>query len=232
MTQQILPHLKIEVNSLIYLKDPASSELGRNILSSSLLMIDEMGMECFTFRKLAKLLNTTESSIYRYFESKHKLLLYFYNWYWAWMEYNILFSTNNLSSPKEKLQIAINILCNPVEDNNQVEAPLNLVILNKIVISESCKAYFSKEVDEENKAGFFLSFKRVARLLESFIYEIDQLYDYSHTLIATCMEGILHQQYFSQHLPSLSDYNGDNEKLAKIFYEIIVNNLNQVDNGR
>lgn len=225
MNQQVLPHLKIEVNSLIYLKNPASSELGKKILSTSLIMIDEMGMECFTFRKLAKLLNTTESSIYRYFESKHKLLLYFYNWYWAWMEYKILFDSNNISSPDEKLKIAIGILCNPMKDDKQFDLPLN--ILNKIVISESSKAYFSKEVDEENKSGFFLSFKRVARVLVSFINEIDNNYAYSHTLVATCMEGILHQQYFAQHLPSLSDYNGDNEKLAKIFYEIIINNLNQ-----
>jgi AcrR family transcriptional regulator len=227
VNQQVLPSLKIEVNSLIYLKDPASSELGKKILSSSLLMIDEMGMECFTFRKLAKLLNTTESSIYRYFESKHKLLLYFYNWYWAWMEYKIIFSINNIVNPTDKLKIAIGTLCSPAQENNQqFYLPLN--ILNKIVISESSKAYFSKEVDEENKSGFFLSFKRVASIFVGIIGEIDKNYPFAHTLVATCLEGILHQQYFSEHLPSLSDFDGDNAKLEKIFYEIIINNMNQI----
>lgn len=226
MNQQVLPHIKIEVNSLIYLKDPASSELGKKILSTSLLMIDEMGMECFTFKKLAKLLNTTESSIYRYFESKHKLLLYFYNWYWSWIEYKIVFSTNNIIAPAERLKIAIAVLCNPSEaSDKQFNLPLN--VLNRIVISESSKAYFSKEVDEENKSGFFLAFKRVAGLIVSIIADIDKSYAYSHTLVATCMEGILHQQYFAEHLPSLSNFNGDNEKLEKIFFEIIINNLNR-----
>ncbi len=225
MNQQILPHLNIEVNSLIYLKDPTSSELGKKILSTSLLMIDEMGMECFTFRKLAKLLNTTESSIYRYFESKHKLLLYFYNWYWALIEYKIIFHTNNIASPSNKLKIAVGVLCHPLEDDENYD--LSLQILNKIVISESSKAYFSKEVDEENKSGFFLSFKKVARLMVGLITEIDKNHMYAHTLAATCMEGILHQQYFAQHLPSLSDFNGDSEKLTEIFYQMIINNLNQ-----
>ena len=225
MIQKTLPQFKIEVNSLIYLKDPTSSELGKKMLSSALLMIDEMGMESFTFKKLAKLLNTTESSIYRYFESKHKLLLYFYNWYWAWMEYNIIFETNNISTPSEKLRIAVGILCHPTEEDSNFDLPLN--ILNKIVISESSKAYFSKEVDEENKAGFFLSFKRVARLLAGFISEIDADYLYAHTLVATCMEGILHQQYFAKHLPSLSDCNEDREKLSTIFFEMMMNNMNQ-----
>ena len=109
--EKLLSSLKIEVNPLIFLKNPESSELGKKILSTAVIMIDEMGMEQFTFGKLAKVLGTTESSIYRYFESKHKLLLYFYNWYWAWVEYQIVFATKNVSPSANRLKIALDILC-------------------------------------------------------------------------------------------------------------------------
>ena len=224
--EKILSSLKIEVNPLIFLKNPESSDLGKKILSAAVLMIDEMGMEQFTFGKLAKVLGTTESSIYRYFESKHKLLLYFYNWYWEWIEYQIVFSTKNVTPSENKLKIALNILCMQEEDGYE-EDGISLVHLKNIVISESSKAYLNKEVDEENKAGFFLAFKKVAKRLVSIIYEIDPDYSYPNTLIATCLEGILHQQYFARHLPSLSDVCKDTGKLPEIFYQIIINNLNQ-----
>lgn len=223
---KLLSSLKIEVNPLIYLKNPESSELGKKIISTSILMIDEMGMEQFTFRKLAKMLGTTESSVYRYFESKHKLLLYFYNWYWAWMEYQIVFSTTNVAPSESKLRRALEILCIQ-NDECFAEEYISIKSLRNIVISESSKAFLNKEVDEENKAGFFLAFKKVAKRLVDILHEIDQDYPYAKTLIATCLEGILHQQYFAKHLPSLSDVSNNVEKLPDIFYQIIINNLNQ-----
>lgn len=223
---KLLSSLKIEVNPLIYLKNPESSELGKKIISSSIVMIDEMGMEQFTFRKLAKVLGTTESSVYRYFESKHKLLLYFYNWYWAWMEYQIVFSTTNVAPSENKLKRALEILC-VQNDESFAEEYISINSLRNIVISESSKAYLNKEVDEENKAGFFLAFKKVAKRLVGILHEIDEDYPYAKTLIATCLEGILHQQYFAKHLPSLSDVSNNVEELPGIFYQIIINNLNQ-----
>ena len=85
--KSLLSKVSITVNDRIYLKDPESSELGLKILKGSIDMIDEMGLEAFTFGKLAKRIGSTEASVYRYFESKHKLLIYLTAWYWAWMEY-------------------------------------------------------------------------------------------------------------------------------------------------
>ena len=78
--------LSIRVSDRLFLKDPESSPLGRNILTTSVQIIDEIGMERFTFKKLANTLQTTESSVYRYFENKHMLLLYMSTWYWSWLE--------------------------------------------------------------------------------------------------------------------------------------------------
>ena len=77
----LLSTVHIKVNEGIYLKDPDSSELGKGIVSEGLLLIDEIGLEKTTFKKLAQRLGTTEASIYRYFESKFKLLVYLTSWY-------------------------------------------------------------------------------------------------------------------------------------------------------
>ncbi|MGK0414670.1 MAG: AcrR family transcriptional regulator, partial [Polaribacter sp.] len=74
--KSLLSILKISVPDKIYIKDPETSDLGKRIIENSILLIYEIGFESFTFKKLGKKIGSNESSIYRYFESKHKLLLY------------------------------------------------------------------------------------------------------------------------------------------------------------
>jgi len=74
-------NIKINVSSELYIKNPDSSELGQRIISDSIHLIDELGFESFTFKKLSNKISSPESSIYRYFENKHTLLLYLVNWY-------------------------------------------------------------------------------------------------------------------------------------------------------
>ncbi|WKK82757.2 TetR/AcrR family transcriptional regulator [Marivirga arenosa] len=219
-----LPTIKIELNPHLYQKDPESSELGRNILSKSLEMIDTMGLERFTFGKLAKALCTTESSIYRYFESKHKLLLYFYNWYWSWIDLQLAFSTTNISDPTQKLKRAVEVICKPEDEENKINT-LNYQQLINIVISESSKAYLTKEVDKENKYGLFLAFKKVSKHLAEIMLEINPKFGHANTLASTSIVGILHQQFFAAHMPSLSDIHSDTEELSNVFYQIILKNL-------
>jgi len=73
-------------------------------------MIHELGYEAFTFKKLGSRINSNESSIYRYFESKHSFLVYLVNWYWSWIEYKLVFATTNIESEEEKLEKAIQLL--------------------------------------------------------------------------------------------------------------------------
>lgn len=220
----LLSSIKIELNPHLFQKDPESSDLGRKILSQSLSMIDEMGLEIFTFGKLAKALSTTESSVYRYFESKHKLLLYFYNWYWSWIDIQLAFQTHNLSNPDSKLKRAIEVICKPDPEDKGI-SPFNFKQLVNIVISESSKAYLTKEVDKENQYGLFLAFKKVSKRLADIMLEIKPAFGHANTLASTSIVGILHQQYFSAHMPSLSDLQSDKDELSNVFYQIILKNL-------
>jgi AcrR family transcriptional regulator len=86
----ILPNISITINEKLYVKNPETSTLGKKIIENSILLIDEIGFENFTFKKIGRSNRSNESSIYRYFESKHKLLLYLSSWYWGWMEYKLV----------------------------------------------------------------------------------------------------------------------------------------------
>ncbi len=136
----LMQSLRIGINEKLYIKDPESSSLGKKIVEESILLIDEIGFESFTFKKLGTRINSNESSIYRYFENKHKLLLYLASWYWGWMEYRMVFDTNGISDPVEKLCRAIEVLTQNVEEDNAF-SHINEVMLNKIIINEYSKSY-------------------------------------------------------------------------------------------
>ena len=75
--------LSFRVNEKIYVRDPEGTELGRQMVKRAIDLIYDLGFEAFTFKKLALQMNTTEATIYRYFENKHRLLLYIISWYWC-----------------------------------------------------------------------------------------------------------------------------------------------------
>lgn len=202
----ILPNLKIQVNEKIYVKDPETSSLGKKIIEQSILLIDEIGFDNFTFKKLGEKIGSSESSIYRYFESKHKLLVYLSSWYWSWMEYKLVFATTNITDPKEKLIKAITIVTEKVVDDTNT-AYVNEAILNKIIIAEFTKTLHTKEVDQENKEGFFLIYKRVINRVVSIVSEVNPEYPFAKSLVSSIVEGNLHQNFLMEHLKTITDCN-------------------------
>ncbi len=204
--KQLLGNLKISVHEKLYLKDPESSALGKKIIEQSILLINEIGFEGFTFKKLGSAIGSNESSVYRYFENKHKLLLYLTSWYWGWMEYRLVFETHSIADPDEKLNKAIEIICRPiVEDSTYVH--INEVLLNKIVVNEFSKSYLTKEVDEENKEGYFSIYKRLVHRVEEMVAEVDPSYHFSSSLASTLIETSLHQQFLKEHFKSITNCN-------------------------
>ena len=215
--------LRVKINDKIYIKDPETSTLGKKIIEHSILMIYEMGFESFTFKKLGKKIGSNESSIYRYFENKHKLLLYLTSWYWGWLEYQLVFSTNSISIPSEKLKKSIEIITRSVEKDTSF-AHINEVLLNKIIINEYSKSYLTKEVDKENKEGYFSIYKRLVTRLQDIIKEVDPTYPYPSSLSSTVIEGGLHHHFLKEHFPSLTNCN---EKITptKYFMDLVFNSL-------
>lgn len=221
----ILSNLKIKVNEKIYIKDPETSALGKKILKYSILLIDEIGFENFTFKKLGEKIGSNESSIYRYFESKHKLLVYLSSWYWCWMEYKMVFATTNISDPKERLMNAIKVITEKIIDDQNTEH-INEAIMNKIIIAEFTKTLHTKEVDEENKEGYFLIYKRVINRIVNIINEVNPKYPFAKSLASTIVEGSLHQHYLAEHLQTITDCN-ETVTPAHFYISLVENVLKQ-----
>lgn len=205
---QILSNIKIQLNEKLYVKDPETSTLGKKIIKNSIVLINEIGFEEFTFKKLGEKISSNESSIYRYFESKHKLLLYLSSWYWGWIEYKLAFATTNIDNPMERLKRGIAVVTQKIEDDAST-LHVNESILNKIIIQEFTKTLLTKEVDEENKEGFFLVYKRVINRIIEMIHDVNPNYGYAKSLASSIVEGALHQHFLKDHLKTITNCNQD-----------------------
>lgn len=201
--RHLLSNIQLKINNNIFQKDPMSSDLGLKIVSGSIDLIFEQGFEQFNFKKLAQNINSTEASVYRYFENKHKLLLYLTNWYWSWMEYNITINTLNLPV-EQQLEIAIETLTKEVEKDNNYTF-INEVKLHKIVIKESSKAFLTHEVDEDNKLGAYKAYKQLVASISTMVLKINPNFRYPQMLVSTIVEGAHNQRYFAEHLPGLTN---------------------------
>ena len=91
--------INLKINPCLYSRDPLQTDLGKKIIAASVDLIDEIGLEPFTFKKLATAIGSTEASIYRYFDNKHQLFVYLLNWFWEWMAIRIDLNILNLSDP-------------------------------------------------------------------------------------------------------------------------------------
>lgn len=195
--------IKFDLNKSLFNKDPQESSLGKRILEHSIIMINEIGFEAFTFRKLAVEIGSAEKSIYRYFDNKHLLLLFLTSWYWEWVHYLISINIKNIEDPQRKLEIAIDNLVRAISEN-PMNKYINENLLHKVVIKEGGKAYHINDIDEENKAGLFFSYKKLVKVVSSIISEVNPKFKYGASLASNLFEMANNQVYFAEHLPKLS----------------------------
>lgn len=212
--------LKLDLNKKLYVRDPEQTELGKSIISESVLMIDELGIEHFTFKKLALQTGTTEASIYRYFENKHKLLIYLVSCYWELLDYRIDYHTNNINEAVDKLKIIIQIITHKGMEQPYLNH-VNESALYRIVIAESSKAYLTKKVDADNEEGYFKGYLLLCKKISNIIREINPEYPYALALVSTLLEAVKKQAFFAQHLPELTEakFDGDTHQGVVDFLE-------------
>lgn len=207
--------VKFAINEKIYLRDPESTEVGRQIVKKAIDLIYQLGFEQFTFKKLAAEMNSTEATIYRYFENKHRLLLYILNWYWSFMEFQVIFKLQNVANKKEKLKLILELLTQELSESTG-HLEYNQKRLNQIVITESSKVYLVKEVNEINKDEVFKPYKDLCDKIASVIIDYNPKYKFPHSLSSTLIETSHQQQYFVAHLPRLTDSTPKNKDIFTI----------------
>lgn len=200
--------VKFKVNEHLYLKDPENSEIGRAIVKNSIELIYETGFESFTFKKLAQKINSTEATVYRYFSSKHKLLTYILNWYWSYIEFISKLRLQEIKEPQQKMEKILEIITHNDETDDKIE-DYDLTKLHNIVIAESSKSYLVKEVDEINKEMVFSPLKSLCAFIGDIIAEAKPDFPYPKSFASTLLETAHDQQFFSEHLPKLTDNHID-----------------------
>ena len=211
--------IRIKMNDRLYLRNPEDSLLGKKIVTQGILLINKIGFEEFTFKKLAKELKSTEASIYRYFENKHKFLVYLITWYWSYVEYKVLFNTNNLHNPELKLKTIIKLLVEEPPKSKLVTEFIPEQDAYKLVMWEGSKTYLTRSVTKDNKDRLFKPYKDLCARISSVIKEYNPNYKFPNFLASSLLELSHSQKFFMQNLPSLTDSNSPDDKKLTSFLE-------------
>jgi AcrR family transcriptional regulator len=218
--------LRFSVNDKIFIRDPEGTEVGKQIVKTSIDLIHELGFEHFTFKKLAAEIGSTEATVYRYFENKHRILLYIMNWYWSYLEFLVDFRLQNIGDKKTRLKLIVDLLTHELPESTH-KLDYNKKFLNKIVISESSKAYLVKDVSEINKNALFKPYKDLCATIAEVIKAYNPKYKYPRSLSSTLIEASHQQQYFMEYLPRLTDAtasgksNFTNDFLADMLFKTL-----------
>ena len=221
--------VQVRMNDKLFLRDPEQSELGRRIIRQGTLLINEIGFEEITFRKLAERMGTKEASIYRYFENKHRLLVYLVAWYWKWLDFQVIFETNNLTDPREKLERVLRVLLQTKVFTPAAPDEIDLGALHNIVICEASKAYLTRHVTEDNRQQLSKPYKDLTARIAQLILDYRSDYPYARSQASSIIETAHYQSFFMRYLPSLTDFGGSdsNDSLHEFLRHLLFSTLDQ-----
>ncbi len=214
----------IESSEKIFLRNPTSTVLGQKIIGASVSMIDELGFEQFTFKKLGSEIGSPENSIYRYFENKHRLLVYLVAWYWKWVDNTIDNALSPLQSPTEKLEKIIEILVKPIENADSIPF-VDETVLSRVIISESIKAFRIKDVGLQNSKGYYQNYQEVVERVSNVVREVNANYEYPKMLVTSVIEGVHQQRFFAANLPSLTSGREGKDAIGSFYRNFVFQTL-------
>jgi len=198
------------LNSDLYLKDPLSSDKGKDLLKHGAPLILSTGLEGFTARKLAEAAGLTEATVYKYFANKQKLLQYYFQLYWTWLAQQIKVFTAVEVDPYRRLIASVRLL----SEMPEVAADPGLVskeVLRQLVVVEGVKAFHHAQVDADNAKKLYAPYKNVAALFAEMILEVDPDQPYPYSVATTLLEMSHSLEYYRDHLPSLTDFPRDQD---------------------
>ena len=132
----------------------------------------------------------------------------------------MVFETNGIPNAEEKLIKALEIVTRTIKEDSSF-SHINEVLLSNIVVNEYSKSYLVKEVDEENKNGYFIIYKRLVKRIQEMIHAVNPEYAFPKSLASTVLEGALHQHFLKEHFKSITDCD-ENVSPTKYFTELVI----------
>jgi AcrR family transcriptional regulator len=212
------------LNSDLYIKDPTSSETGRKVIASGAKLILATGLEAYTAKKLATEAGITEATVYKYFANKQRLLQYYFQLYWTWLEQQVKVFTAIETDPEQRLIKAVRVISN-IPSVAADPGVISKEDLRELVINEGSKAYYHVMVDEDNAKRIFAPYKSITALLAEMIKAVQPEEKYPLALATTIIEMSHSLKYFAKHLPALTDFprETDQAKLDDFLIQLLFN---------
>lgn len=209
-------HLLIRPDPALHLKDPGGSEMGRALLRSGLDLMLELGLEGFTFRKLAQHAGTTEVTVYKYFPNKQRLLQYYYQLYWLWMRQVGMEILEREPDNRKALERTVEVLCG-VWPRNLPPLQLEPHGLRTLVIAEGMKSYLHKQVDDDNARRLFQPYKELSAFVAGRLTACRADVPWPRSFATTVIEMAHSLPFLMEHLPSLTELSNrkDLKQLAQ-----------------
>jgi len=224
-----MAHYHLVPDPSLHLRDPAASAIGGRILSEGLSLMNELGLEVFTFKKLADRAECTEATIYKYFPNKHRLLQYYFQLYWMWLDTHCQQEGRALGDPWERLQGDIRSLCGSWA-KDAMAAQLDPKVLRELVIVEGSKSFLHRNVDEDNERKVFQPYKDLCAHIAAEIKACDPKCKHSRTFATTLIEMAHSLEFAMQHLPALTELSakGDRKQLGNFLIALTDRYLDRV----
>ena len=198
------PHIHLRPDAGLYLKDPEATDLGLSMLGEGVELMNEIGLEAFTFRKLAARIGCTEVSLYKYFPNKQRLLQYYFQLYWLWLRQVCGRQVELASDPKEALSSNVRAICGIWP--RPVPVPqLPPKALRRLLIDEGMKSYLHKNVDEDNARRLFLPYKALSAFLAERLVACRSDVPMPRSFATTIIEMAHSLPFAMEHLPSLTE---------------------------
>lgn len=197
-------HMHFRPDHALFLKDPESSELGRSILEKGLALMSRLGLEAFTFKKLAAEIGSTEVSLYKYFPNKQRLLQYYYQLYWLWLRQLCGRLAEKASTPREAVVTTLEAISG-IWPKDIPALQLDPALLRQLIIDEGMKSYLHKHVDEDNAQRLFAPYKALSAFVAELLVAVRKDVPMPRSF-ATTMIDLAHSLPFAiEHLPSLTE---------------------------
>jgi AcrR family transcriptional regulator len=203
-------------DSALFLRDPESTDLGREVLAGGLELMNRLGLEAFTFRKLAHEIGCTEVSIYKYFPNKQRLLQYHFQLYWLWLRQVCGREVERSRDPQDALRRSIEVICG-IWPKDLPPLQVDPHGLRRLVIDEGMKSYLHKNVDADNARRLFAPYKALSAFLAERLVACRRGVPMPRSFATTVIEMAHSLPFAMEHLPSLTELSSrkDLKQLAR-----------------
>ena len=223
-------HLQFKPDAALSLREPMATELGRSVLADGLMLLNELGLEAFTFRKLAARAGCTEVSIYKYFANKQRLLQYHFQLYWLWLRQVAAQEVVRAAGPRDALRRVVDVLCG-IWPADLPPLHVDPAALRHLVIAEGMKSYMHKHVDDDNARRLFKPYKDLSAFVADRLLACRQGLSMPRSFATTLVEMAHSLPFAMEHLPSLTELSEtrDPQALADHLYERTIVYLEHID---